>query len=127
MRESDFIFDSVQLLYYECHKTNFKRGASYMDSPEWIKKKKTTINPKNTDNKCFQYAATVALHYGEIKWSPERVSNIKPYTSKYNWKGINHPTKIDDGKCLRNNILYPKKKKYFQLIFQNITQPRRNK
>ena len=27
MRGSDFIFDSVQLLYYKCHKINFKRGG----------------------------------------------------------------------------------------------------
>ena len=47
-RGSDFIFDSVQLLYYECHKINFKRGGSYIDSPDRIKKKKATINPKNT-------------------------------------------------------------------------------
>ena len=53
MRGSDFIFDSLQLLYYKCHKTNFKRGESYIDSPNWIKKKKATINPKNEDDKCF--------------------------------------------------------------------------
>ena len=29
---SDFIFDSVQLLYCRCHKVNFKRGNSYIDS-----------------------------------------------------------------------------------------------
>ena len=46
MRRSDFIFDSVQLLHYKCHKINFKRGGSYICSPEWIKKKKATINPK---------------------------------------------------------------------------------
>ena len=40
MRESDFIFDSVQLLYYKCHKINFKPGGSYIDSRDWIKKKK---------------------------------------------------------------------------------------
>ena len=34
MRASDFIFDSVQLLHYKCHKINFKRGGSYIDSPE---------------------------------------------------------------------------------------------
>ena len=34
MRGSDFIFDSVQLLYCKCHKINFKRGGSYTDSPE---------------------------------------------------------------------------------------------
>ena len=27
IRGSDFIFDSVQLLYYKCHKINFKRGG----------------------------------------------------------------------------------------------------
>ena len=59
MRGSDFIFDSVQLMYYKCHKVNFRRGDSYIDSPDWIKKKKATINPQNTDNTCFQYATTV--------------------------------------------------------------------
>ena len=47
MRDSNFILDSVQLLYYKCHKINFKRGGSYINSPDWIKKKKATINPKN--------------------------------------------------------------------------------
>ena len=40
MRGSDFIFDSVQPMYYKCHKVNYKRGGSYIDSPNWIKKKK---------------------------------------------------------------------------------------
>ena len=62
MRGSDFIFESVQLIYYKCHKVNFKRGVLYIDSPDWIKKKKTTINPKNTDDRYFQYAITVALN-----------------------------------------------------------------
>ena len=88
MRGSDFIFDSVQLLYYKCCKINSKRGGSYIDSPDWIKKKKTTINPKNTDDTCFQYAVAVALSYGELTWNIERVSNNKPFINKYNWKGI---------------------------------------
>ena len=37
-----------------CHKVNCKRGGSYIDSPDWIKKKKATINPKNEDEKSFQ-------------------------------------------------------------------------
>ena len=40
MRGSDFIFDSVQLMYYKCHKVNYKRGGSYIDSPNRIKNKK---------------------------------------------------------------------------------------
>ena len=34
MRGSDFIFDPVQLVYYKCHEVNFKRGGSYIDSPD---------------------------------------------------------------------------------------------
>ena len=39
MKGSDFIFDSVQILYYKCHKVDFSRGGSYIDSPDWVKKK----------------------------------------------------------------------------------------
>ena len=34
MRRSDFIFDSVQKMYYKCHKLNFRRGGSYIDYPD---------------------------------------------------------------------------------------------
>ena len=41
MRGSNFIFYSVQLMHYKCHKVNFKCGGSCIDSPNWIKSKKT--------------------------------------------------------------------------------------
>ena len=94
-------------MYYKCHKVNFKRVGSYisyMDYPDWIKNKKTIINPKHEDSKYFQYASTVALNYEEIKCNPERVSNIKPFIKKYNWEGINYPSKIDDWKKFEKNI-----------------------
>ena len=50
------IFDSDQMMYFKCHKMNFRRGGSYIDSPDWIKKEKATIDPKDKDDKCFQYA-----------------------------------------------------------------------
>ena len=131
MRGSDFIFDSVQLMYYKCHKLNFKCGGSYIDSPDWIKKKKATINPKNEDDKCFQYVVPVTLNYGEIESHPERVSNIKPFINKYNWKGINHVSKIDDWKTFEKRLLLIfcilKKKKYAQLISQKLIRTVRNK
>ena len=46
---------------------------------------------------------TVALNYEEIKWNWERVSNIKPFINKYNWKEINYPSKIDDWKMFEKN------------------------
>ena len=53
MRGSDFIFECVKLLYYKFHKTNFKRGGSYIDFADSIKQKKETINPKNDDDRHF--------------------------------------------------------------------------
>ena len=84
MRGSDFIFGRVNLIYYKGRKINFKRGSSYIDSGDWIKKKKATINLKNDDGKCFQYMVMVALNYEEIGSHPETVSNIKPFINKYN-------------------------------------------
>ena len=34
------VFDYIQLLYYKFHKINQNRGGLYIDSPDWIKKKK---------------------------------------------------------------------------------------
>ena len=71
MRESDFEFDGVNFLYYDCNKISLNRGGSYIDSPKWLKDKKSTINPKNNDNKCFQYAVTLALNLDRIKKDPQ--------------------------------------------------------
>ena len=40
MTGSDFIFDSVQLMYYKSHIVNFKPSGSCIDSPRWLKSKK---------------------------------------------------------------------------------------
>ena len=79
MRENEFLFNSVQLMYYKCHKVSFIRGGSYIDSPDQAKKKKAAINPKNTGNKCSKYPATVELSYEETESRPVRVSSIKPF------------------------------------------------
>ena len=70
---SDFIFESVDLLHYHLHKTSLKRGKSYIKSPEWLRNKGATINPKNNDDNCFQYATTVALNHQNIENHPERI------------------------------------------------------
>ena len=59
----------------------------------------------------------MALNHEEIKRDPQRISKIKPFINKYNWKGINYPSKIDDLKTFQENnptialnILYVKGK-----------------
>ena len=53
-----------------------------------MKGKKSTINPKNKDDKCFHYAITVALNHQHIKKDPQRITKFKPFINKYDWNGI---------------------------------------
>ena len=77
MKGSEFIFGCVDLLYYNLQKTTPTRKiSSYIDSREWLKNKKANINPKDNDDKCFQYALTVALNYQNIKKDLQRIHNL---------------------------------------------------
>ena len=131
MRGSDFEFDGVNFLYYDFNEISLNRGGSYIDSPKWLKDKKSTINPKNNDDKCFQYAVTLALNLDKIKRDPQRMSKIKPFIDQYNWKGINFPSTSKDCRKpeLNNeialNILYvPHNTRKIQVAYkskQNLT------
>ena len=103
MRGSDFAFDGVNFLYYDFNKISISRGGSYIDSPKWLKNKKSTINPNNNDYKCFQYAVTLALNLDKINDHPERISKIKPFIEQYNWKYIDFPSMSKDWKKLELN------------------------
>ena len=77
MKGSSFIFYRVDLLYYDLHKVSLNRGGSYIDSPEFIKHKKSTINTQNKyDDECLRYAIIAALKYAEVNNNPERVSKV---------------------------------------------------
>ena len=67
-RGSEFIPDSVELLYYHFQRIEIRRAESYIMSPDWIASKKATINPNNEeDNKCFQWSIISGLNYYKIK------------------------------------------------------------
>ena len=112
MKGSDFAFDGVDSLHYEFNKTSINRGGSYIDSPQWLKNEKSTINPKNNDDKCFQYAVTFALNLNRIDNHPERISKIKPFIDQYNWKDIDFLAmgkdwnKFESNNEIALNILY---------------------
>ena len=132
MRGSEFEFDGVNFLYYDFNKTSINRGGSYIDSPKWLKDKKSTINPKNNDDKCFQYVVTLALNLDKIKKDPQRVSKIKPFIEKYNWQDIDSPSTSKNWKkfeCNNEaalNILYvpynTKKRNIADKSKNNLTQ-----
>ena len=129
MRRSEFEFDGVNFLYYDFNKTSINKGGSYIDSPKWLKDKKSTINPKNNDDKCFQYAVTLVLNLDK------RVFKIKPFIEKYNWEDIDFPSTRKDWKkfeCnneIALNILYvPYNTKQINIAYKsknNLTQKRK--
>ena len=77
MRGSEFVYDSLDVLYYNLNKVSLNRGGSYIGSPKWLKNKKATINPQNKkDDKCFQYALTVALNMNKLKTIQEEYQRL---------------------------------------------------
>ena len=103
MERSDFVFDYVESLNYIFHKIDLKRCGSYIETPEWIKKKKATIYPENEDGRCFQYAITIALNYDKIRKNYQRISRVKKFINQYDWRGINFPSHVGDWKKFELN------------------------
>ena len=59
------------------NKISISKGGSYIDSPKWLKNKRSTINPKNNGYKCFQYAITLALNLDKINKSKHNLTREK--------------------------------------------------
>ena len=99
-----------------------------------VETRKSTINLKNNDDKCFQYAVTLALNLDKIKKDPQRVSKIKPFIEKYNWGDIDFPStsknwkKFECNNEVALNILYvPNNTKEINIAYKsknNLTQKR---
>ena len=102
MKDSNFVFESVDLLYYSLHKIT-KTGGSYIKSSEWLKNKGATTNPKSTDKKCFRDAVMAALNYNEIPNHSERISTLMPFFDQYNWRKIEFPSHLKDWEKFEQN------------------------
>ena len=101
---SSYMFEKVDLLQYHFHKVTLKRGSSYIPSPKWVDNKKSTINPYNIDdNNCFLYSIVAALNYQSIPNHPERINNLEPFISCYNWVDIEFPAGHKDYSALKKN------------------------
>ena len=97
MKGSDFAFDRVNYLYYNLNKISISKSGSYIDSPKWLKDKKSTLNPKNND--CIK----IKLNLDKINKNSQRISKINPFIEEYNWKDIDFPSKSKDWKTFELN------------------------
>ena len=95
---SSFSYESVEELNIHFNKIDLKRGASFIETPKWLKSKKATINPKNAhDVYCFMHAITIALYHKELGTNPERITKkLIAYAQNFNWHDIDFPASYED-------------------------------
>ena len=70
------------------------KNLSELNYLGWLQCKKEAIinnNNNNNNNNNFQNILDDALNDQTIEKHPERISKLKPFINKYNWKGINFP------------------------------------
>ena len=66
-----------------------------------VKDKKSTINPKNNDDKCFQYTVTLALNLDKIKKTHKEYLKLNPLSTL--WEDIDFPSTSKDWKKFECN------------------------
>ena len=88
----------LKVVNVKLHFATFKplRGSSYVELPGWIKKKKAVVNILNkTDNECFRWCVTRALH--PIGKDPNRLTKqLREQSKIFDWTGVNFPTTFED-------------------------------
>ena len=108
--KSEFVFDSVDSLRYNLHKISLNRGGSNIDSPEWLKNKKATVNPKNNDDKCVQYNwKDIDIPSHKKDWEKFELNNksiaLNVLYIPYNTEKIRHAYKSNYDKERENQVI----------------------
>ena len=106
LRDSKFSFDGVIQMDIDFNRLNLTRGSSYMPLPDWLAKKGTIINPKNSDMECFKWAVIAAMKWKDIGDHPEQISKLRRYEDDFDWDGMKFPASTRDIKRFesRNEI-----------------------
>ena len=73
------------------HRLNLRRGSSYLHLQDWLAKKKTIINPKNSDVECLKWAVIAAMRWEEINRDHQRISKLKRFENNFDWTGVGFP------------------------------------
>ena len=72
---SSFVYESVEECNIHFDKIDLRRGASFIESPQWLRHKKANISPQNSnDTYCFMYAIAIALFHEALGKNPGRIS-----------------------------------------------------
>ena len=85
-----------EVVHLEIHTVDFKpmRGSAYIPLPDWIMRKKTIVNIRNNDEKCFLWCVLRCLHPRDK--NDFRLTDLKQYENSLNTKRIKYPVKVKD-------------------------------
>lgn len=99
-RGSGFTLESIDGLLLAVYKYTPMGGSSYIELPEYIDRKRGTINPQNSDQECSKWAILARHVTGTAVC---RVSeNYRQHEDKYNFDGISFPTCVRHLKIWKN-------------------------
>ncbi|XP_022179896.1 uncharacterized protein LOC111040332 [Myzus persicae] len=102
-RGSGFVLESIDGLLVGVYKYMPMGGSSYIQLPEYIDRKRATINPQNIDQECFKWAILARHVTGPSAFRVEG-DKYSQHEGKYNFDGISFPTPLSDiGKFEKNN------------------------
>ena len=105
MEGNGFSFNFFDSLSIRCYKLNQPKVSLYIESTKGLRCKNAAINPKNINDRYFQYAFELTQHHKEITNYPEHVSKIKLFLDLYNQSGKEYTTIVN-----KKKLLYLKKK-----------------
>jgi hypothetical protein len=95
--KSGLVLDSVDMATLNVGNYNALAGSSYIELPEYLKRKKAVINVKNTDNRCFGYAILSARYchsaYSKNRSDPKQYDK---YFERENLHRVKYPVAIAD-------------------------------
>jgi hypothetical protein len=99
---SGWVLDEILHLGLSIAQYTPVKGSSYISLPSKLKTKKTIINIKNSDSKCFMWSNLAALH--PASRDSERLNHYQQYKDKLDFTGIEFPVTVDKiGKFERQN------------------------
>lgn len=94
LRGSGFKLSEIKELNIQVSRYDPFAGASFIELPEYLQKKRAVINVRNNDNRCFKYAILSALY--PVAKNPQRVLKYKQYENELDFSGIPFPVQLKD-------------------------------
>ena len=95
-RGSGWTISSVNHFTLKCTPYKALSGRGWIDFPQWLRAKKCVVNIKNSDDRCFLYAMTLATHLDKITTHRDRPSQYEPYLEDFKLAGTSFPVSLDD-------------------------------